>query len=142
MASDRSSYLALPRTAAPVSALPTPVVKGWRQAALITGYLLLYLLLDWASMIHPFLGYNITPWSPPPGLSLALLFVFGVRYAPLLFVAGTFSYFTSPAAPIQLPGAPFFLGSALAATSMVLMHRLFRRYPEQPPAGNPDPPNP
>jgi DHA1 family tetracycline resistance protein-like MFS transporter len=59
--------------------------------------------------------------------------------APLLFVAGTFSYFTSPAAPIQLPGAPFFLGSALAATSMLLMHRLFRRYPEHPPAGNPSP---
>ena len=88
MASDRSRYLALPRTAAPISASPaTRVVTGWRQAGLIVGYLLLYLLLDWASMIHPFLGYNITPWSPPPGLSLALLFVFGVRYAPLLFVA-------------------------------------------------------
>ncbi|MCW5772393.1 MAG: MASE1 domain-containing protein [Rhodospirillaceae bacterium] len=60
----------------------------WRQAALIAGYLALYLLLDWASMIHPFLGYNITPWSPPPGLSLSLLFIFGLRYVPLLFVAG------------------------------------------------------
>jgi signal transduction histidine kinase len=55
---------------------------------LAAAYVALYMLLDWASTIHPFLGYNITPWSPPPGLSLALLFVFGLSYAPLLLVAG------------------------------------------------------
>jgi signal transduction histidine kinase len=61
---------------------------GWRRAVLAALYVLVYLLLDWASTIHPFLGYNITPWSPPPGLSLALLFVFGLGYAPLVLVAG------------------------------------------------------
>ena len=33
--------------------------------------------------------------------------------SPLLFTAGLFSFFTSAAAPVILPGAPFFLGSLL-----------------------------
>ena len=35
--------------------------------------------------------------------------------APMLFTAGLFSYFTSPEAIINLPGAPFLLGSVLFA---------------------------
>ena len=50
--------------------------------------------------------------------------------APLLFTAGLFSYFTSARAPVQLPGAPFLLGAALFAVSLVLLVRLFRRLPE------------
>lgn len=61
---------------------------GWRRLAMAAVYVVLYLLLDWASTIHPFLGFNITPWSPPPGLSLALLCVFGLSFAPLWLAAG------------------------------------------------------
>lgn len=50
--------------------------------------------------------------------------------SPLLFTSLLFSYFTSPAAPFQLPGAPFLLGSLMYAISMVLLIRLFRRLPE------------
>jgi DHA1 family tetracycline resistance protein-like MFS transporter len=50
-------------------------------------------------------------------------------FAPLIFAAGLFSYFTSPDAPIHLPGAPFLVGSALWAISFVLLWRLFRRIP-------------
>ena len=50
--------------------------------------------------------------------------------APLVFTAGLFSYFTSDRAPVQLPGAPFLLGAALFAVSLVLLVRLFRRLPE------------
>ena len=49
--------------------------------------------------------------------------------APLLFTAGLFSYFTSDAAPIELPGAPFLLGAVMYATAFVLLLRLFRRMP-------------
>jgi two-component system sensor kinase FixL len=72
----------------PAAGRRAPALTGWEQLILAAAYFTLYLLLDWASTVHPFLGYNITPWSPPPGLSLALLFVFGLRYAPLLLVAG------------------------------------------------------
>lgn len=50
-------------------------------------------------------------------------------FAPLIFVSGLFSYFTSQAAPIELPGAPFLLGSVLWAISFLIVVRLFRRIP-------------
>ena len=50
-------------------------------------------------------------------------------FAPLLFTAGLFGYFTSAAAPVTLPGAPFFLGSALFAVALWVVARLFKRLP-------------
>jgi len=55
-------------------------------------------------------------------------------FSPLIFTAGLFSFFTSDAAPIMLPGAPFFLGSVLGAVSLVVLARLFRRIPASPTA--------
>ena len=53
-------------------------------------------------------------------------------FSPLIFTSGLFSFFTSPAAPIILPGAPFFLGSLLFLVSVILLGRLFRRLPATP----------
>ena len=50
--------------------------------------------------------------------------------APLVFTAGLFSYFTSAGAVFHLPGAPFFLGSALCFTALAWLWSLFRRIPE------------
>lgn len=50
-------------------------------------------------------------------------------FAPLIFTAGLFGYFTSSAAPFELPGAPFFLGSLLFAVLLLLLTRLFKRLP-------------
>ena len=50
-------------------------------------------------------------------------------FAPLIFATGLFSYFTSPAAPFELPGAPFLVGSALWATAFLILLRLFKRFP-------------
>ena len=49
--------------------------------------------------------------------------------SPLIFTSGLFSFFTSDAAPVLLPGAPFFLGSLLFLLSLTLLVRLFRRLP-------------
>ena len=49
--------------------------------------------------------------------------------APLVFTTGLFSYFTSPAAPFDLPGAPLLAGSALMAGATVLLIQAFRRHP-------------
>ena len=49
--------------------------------------------------------------------------------APLVFTAGIFSYFTSEDAIIQLPGAPFLVGSVLLFASMVIAMRVFKRLP-------------
>jgi two-component system sensor kinase FixL len=56
-------------------------------AIVVVAYVLAYVFLDWLSFIHPLGPYAITVWNPPPGLSLALLLGFGLRYAPALFVA-------------------------------------------------------
>ena len=37
------------------------------------GYILVFLLLDWASYIRPLQGLNITPWNPQPAVAVALL---------------------------------------------------------------------
>lgn len=37
------------------------------------GYVLVFLLLDWASYIRPLQGLNITPWNPQPALAIAIL---------------------------------------------------------------------
>ncbi|MDA8016637.1 MAG: TCR/Tet family MFS transporter [Thermoanaerobaculia bacterium] len=49
--------------------------------------------------------------------------------APLLFVSGLFSFFTSDAAPFELPGAPFFLGMVCFFSAGLVVLRLFRRIP-------------
>lgn len=53
--------------------------------------------------------------------------------SPLIFTSGLFAYFTSPRAPVNLPGAPFMLGTLLNAVALVLVVRLFRRIPAEAP---------
>jgi MFS transporter, DHA1 family, tetracycline resistance protein len=56
--------------------------------------------------------------------------------APLIFSAGLFRYFTSKEAVMQLPGAPFFLGSILLLTAASILFVVFRRFPA-PDSSNP-----
>ena len=53
-------------------------------------------------------------------------------FSPLIFTSGLFSFFTSAAAPVLLPGAPFFLGALLILVSLILLARLFSRLPAAP----------
>lgn len=46
-----------------------------------------YLALDWASSIYPLGPFNITPWNPPPALSIVWMLLGGLRYAPVVFAA-------------------------------------------------------
>jgi signal transduction histidine kinase len=50
-------------------------------------YLASYVALDWVSYIHPIASFGITPWNPPPGLSFALILLFGFQFLPWLLVA-------------------------------------------------------
>ncbi len=51
--------------------------------------------------------------------------------APLFFTAGLFRYFTSDKAPVEVPGAPFLVGSALLVIALLVTIRLFRRFPDK-----------
>jgi signal transduction histidine kinase len=56
----------------------------WRYVAVL---LIGYVVLDWASFIHPLHGLNITPWNPAPALGLVFLLRFGNRMVLPIFVA-------------------------------------------------------
>ncbi|MDX2144966.1 MAG: MASE1 domain-containing protein [Rhodospirillaceae bacterium] len=61
---------------------------GVGQALLVVGaFIASYVALDWVSYIAPIAPFGITPWNPPPALSIALLLFFGVRFWPALFLA-------------------------------------------------------
>jgi signal transduction histidine kinase len=69
-----------------VARFPPPL--GWaRSAPIVLGYVVLYVALDWLSYVHAVEPFAITPWNPPPGLSLALLLLLGIRFAPALLAA-------------------------------------------------------
>jgi len=53
-------------------------------------------------------------------------------FAPLLFTTALFGFFTSNLAPIKFPGAPFLLGSGLFVVALIVMMRLFKRFPNKP----------
>ena len=76
------------------------------------GYVVAYVLLDWISYIHPYGSLDITPWNPPPGLSLAFLLTRGLRWWPLLYVA-------SLLADVVVRGFAAPLGPTLAADLVV-----------------------
>lgn len=62
--------------------------RSWLKLwAIGTGYVLAYVTLDYISFVKPYHGLGITPWNPPPGLSLALMFLGGPIYAPFVLAA-------------------------------------------------------
>lgn len=56
-------------------------------AKAIIAYVALYVLLDRLSYINEMAPLGVTPWNPPPGLSLVFMLFYGWRAAPWLFVA-------------------------------------------------------
>lgn len=64
---------------------PAPTLR----VALLLGaaYVATYVALDWVSYLYPLVPFAITPWNPPPGLSIALLTIAGLRYWPAVFIA-------------------------------------------------------
>jgi two-component system, LuxR family, sensor kinase FixL len=92
---------------------------------LIAGYLCGYVALDWVSYLYPVAPpLAITPWNPPPGLSLALLLRSGLRSAPWLFVAslGADLLVRGP----HLPPLLMVVTSALPAAAYTLLVALLR----------------
>lgn len=54
-------------------------LRGLSQILPLLGFVVLYILLDAASFIHPLHGLNITPWNPAPALGVVFLLRQGPR---------------------------------------------------------------
>ncbi len=50
-------------------------------------FIVAYVALDYTSYVKPYRGLGITPWNPPPGLSIAVIFLGGWFYAPFVLLA-------------------------------------------------------
>jgi signal transduction histidine kinase len=90
-------------------------------------YVVAYVALDWVSFIDPVGAFAITPWNPPPGLSLAFLLRRGLRQAGWLFVAALAAEFLVRGAPAPLPvlvAASLLLAIGYTALAALLMRVL------------------
>ena len=86
-----------------------------------------YVALDWTSYIYPLGPFNITPWNPPPALSIVWMMLGGIGYAPLVF--GTI--FLADVIIRDAPGGllisaltSFVLAGGYAAIAAMLRHSL------------------
>lgn len=59
------------------------------QRRLLLGilFLVVYVALDYVSYVKPYRGLGITPWNPPPGLAIAVVFLGGWFFVPFVLVA-------------------------------------------------------
>ncbi len=114
---------------------PWQRVRASRTALLATGYLALYVLLDWASYVEPLRNTNITPWNPNTGVVMALLLARGARWAPLValgdFVGEILTDRTPP------PWRVLVLSSVFLACVYALAAWLLRRRGLERPIGSP-----
>jgi two-component system sensor kinase FixL len=88
-------------------------------------YLASYVLLDWVSYIHPIASFGITPWNPPPGLSFALILLFGYEFLPWLFVAPLLADAVVRQLPLPLGAevvAALIIGLGYGAGASALIH--------------------
>lgn len=61
--------------------------RPYRRILLGCAFLVAYVVLDYVSYVKPYRGLGITPWNPPPGLSIAVIFLGGWFYAPFVLIA-------------------------------------------------------
>ncbi len=71
-------------TSFPVMGARRPAAAAARDALLFGAC---YLALDWASTLYPLGPFHITPWNPPPALSIVWMLLGGLHYAPVVFAA-------------------------------------------------------
>jgi len=101
-------------------------VSPQRTLLIVAGYVVVYVALDWISYIHPLGPFAITPWNPPPGLSLALLLTRGLSFAPALFAAGFAAEFAVrglPAGALAAAGSSAVIAAGYTAAAWVLRSR-------------------
>lgn len=76
----------------------------WRAPYLaIAIYILAYVILDRVSYVAPVRPFNITAWTPQPGLSIVFLVICGLRYWPALLISAILAEFLVRQFPAPVP---------------------------------------
>jgi signal transduction histidine kinase len=107
--------------------MPTMIL---RRPVIVGGYLALYIVLDWMSLIHPAgapSALGITPWNPPAGLSFALLLRYGPTFIPAVFAAvilASILFHGLSDAPVTIVASALTIALVYGAAAVVLRNRL------------------
>lgn len=115
----------------PLRALLKPALATLGRIVLPAGegllFVLGYVVLDWASYLHPLHGLNITPWNPSPALGLVFRLRHGIGAALPWFLAILLGEVLVRGLPATLPYTVF-LAAALTlgygAMGSLMRHRL------------------
>jgi signal transduction histidine kinase len=81
------------------------------------GFLTAYVALDYVSYVKPYRDVGITPWNPPAGLAIALVFLEGLPVVPFVLLAPLLA--DALVRHIPLPLAADVLGSLLVGSTFV-----------------------
>lgn len=102
--------------------MPNPLRPAWRDLVIL---LFGYLVLDWASYIHPLHGLNITPWNPAPALCLVFLLRFDTRVVLPMAIAIVLAETMVRGLPVALPMT--FVAAGLITCCYWLIARTLQR---------------
>ena len=86
-----------------LATLTRPHNRRLHSAVIVFTYVAIYVALDRVSFFQVLQGTCFTPWNPPPAASLALLVIYGLHFAPWLFVAGVISDAVVVGCPVGIP---------------------------------------
>ena len=89
-------------------------------------FVIAYVVLDWASYLHPMYGLNITPWNPSLALGMVVWFRFGKLAAIPWFAAILIGEVLVRGLPATLPMTLLF--SAVLTTGYGVMAEALRRF--------------
>lgn len=87
VADARTLWVACSGIASYISAVLNDWTSILSKGAAVGVFLVLYIGLDWVSLIEPFGALGIAPWNPSAGLSFACLLRYGLGFAPAVFAA-------------------------------------------------------
>ena len=90
-------------------------------AVVAVGFVVLFMLLDWISFVHPMRGTHITAWNPQAALAIALLTRYPSSWwlvGPVLAAAAASRGLPEPALPAALASLASTLGFAATAAAL------------------------
>jgi len=99
----------------------------WSNLATAAGYIVAYLALDRVSFLWALHGVDVTPWNPPPGLTMTLLLVKGLGYAPAIVLAPLLSSQLLPLVhvpPLVGMASALVIASGYAVAAAILRYAL------------------